>query len=794
MFRNYLLIGFRNLRKHFSYSVINIVGLGLGLATCLLLVTWIRHELSYDRFHADSDKLYRATLEMSFGGQVNVIEQTPNKLLPELIQNSPEIESGTRFYDLSSYSPFIVQYKDALFQEGHFSFADSTFFNVFSFEFIHGNPQKALDEPYTVVLTESTARKYFGNENPLGKVLKINSTSDYTVTGVMRDVPTNSSIQFDFLGSFQSIRYGRDEPGWYPANFLTFIRISEKTDLTSISGKVNEKVKVDLASELTGENDYVRYSFIPLGDIHLKEQGKMVYVYVFSAIAVLILLIACINYINLSTARAADRAKEVGIRKVVGAMRKQLFGQFIGESVLITFLAFITSLLIVQTMLPVFNAITGKNFPGHIFFDPLFLTYAVIILTAIALLSGAYPAIAISGFKPVSILKGNFRFSGKGIMLRKILVVTQFTISVTLIVSTLVIYKQLNYIRDKKLGYDKENTIILPMDSKTGLVYEQLKTELIKSGRASYVARASESPTEISAGYGLSTEGSASARDFMATAITVDTEFIPAFGMELIEGRNFTEADFAKVKADTTRRSSSFIVNEQTLKELYITPEKAVGTKLTLSGRGGEIVGVVKDFHFASMRQEIKPLVLFNEVEQFDHIFIRLNPDNITNTLEQVKKIYQSLLPHRPFEYQFVDQQYATLYDAEERISTIFIGFASLAIIIACLGLLGLVSFSASQKTKEIGIRKVLGANTPSIVVLIIKDFTLLIFLAILIGGPLSYYIMTQWLKDFAYKTDIGVGPVLISSLLCVIIAFGTAGFQAIKAALLDPAETLRNE
>jgi putative ABC transport system permease protein len=793
MIKNYLLIGFRNLRKHFSYSLINIFGLGLGLATCLLLVTWIKHELSFDRFHDDSDRIYRSSLEMSFGGQINHLYQSPNKLLPVIKENFPDVENGTRFYDRTGHTPFIIQYQTERFQEGKFSYADSTFFKVLTFEFIEGNPDKALAEPNTAVITESIAKKYFGNESATGKVIKVNSATDYTITGVIKDIPSNSSITFDFVGSFHSVSYGKETPQWFPANFLTFIKAGRNTDINAIATKVNDRVKMELASELTGEGDYIRFGFLPIADIHLVEAGRIVYVYIFSAIALLILGIACINYINLSTARAADRAKEVGIRKVVGALRNQLFGQFIGESVLITFMAFFVALLIVETLLPGFNLITGSNFPPTVFFDPAFLLISLVVLVAIALLAGAYPAFAISAFKPVSILKGNFKYSGRGILLRRILVVTQFTISIGLIVSTLVIYKQLSFIRNRDLGYSKENSIAIPLDKKTAEIYEQLKTELIKSGKIVAVSRASESPTDIHAGYGVSV-GGANPRDIMTTAITVDTEFVPAFGMQIIAGRNFTEGDFLKVEADTTRNSSSFILNQSAIRDLYIDPEKAIGQRITLSGRSGEIIGIVKDFHFASMREKIKPLVLFNEVRQFDHVFIKMNPEDVPGSLEVIKKICQTTITHRPFEYEFVDEKYAALYDAEDKISTIFIGFATLAIIIASLGLLGLVSFSAAQKTKEIGIRKVLGATAPSIVLLITKDFTRLILIAIVIGLPLSYYLMSEWLSDFAYKTEIGLGPVLIASLVCIVIAFGTAGFQAVKAALLDPAETLRNE
>jgi putative ABC transport system permease protein len=794
MIKSYLLIGLRNLRKHLSYSLINILGLGLGLATCLLLVTWIRHEVSFDRFHAGADRMYMAKLEVSSGGQAQSIPQTPNKLLAELRASYPAVETGVRVYDLRSFTPFAVQYKDALFQEKRFGYADSTFFQVFTFRLLKGNPNKALAQRFSVVISEATAKKYFGDEDPIGKMLRVNDARDYTVTGVMENIPSNSSIQLDLIGSFNSVAYGVHEPAWFPANFLTFIKLNDKASLGAMAQQLNEQVKKELAGEIKGEGDYIRFGFTPLRDLHLNESGQKTYVYIFSAVALLILIIACINYVNLSTARAADRAREVGIRKVAGAQRLQLFVQFIGESLLITLLAFITALVLAWGMLPVFNSATGLNFSPWVFFDATFMIPALLVLAVIGILSGTYPALAISALRPASILKGSYKFSGKGIWLRRSLVIVQFTISITLIVGTLVIYKQLVFIRDKEIGYNKANTFILPLDHKTQGLYDQLKTELIKSGSVSHVSRASESPVNIQGGYSIYTEGPERKIDLNVTALTVDTDFIATFGMTLIAGRNFTEGDFAKVKADTTRRSSSFILNETAVKGLGLDPEKAIGTRMRLSGRWGEIVGVVGDFHFASMHKRIEPLVLFNEVEQFGHMFIHINAGDTRANIQAIERICRQVIPHRPFEYTFADQDYAALYAAEERMGSVFIGFASLAIIIACLGLLGLVSFSAAQRTKEIGIRKVLGATPAGIVVLITKDFTRLIVVAIVLGLPLAYYIMTQWLGDFAYKTDIGLTPLVAAPAICLVIAFATSAFQALKAAMVDPANTLRNE
>jgi putative ABC transport system permease protein len=798
MLKNYLIISFRNLHKHLSYSLINIFGLGLGLSAFLLLLVWIQHELSYDQFHKNSDRLYRASMEYSFGGQVASTSVSPTALLPTLQKNFPEIENGTRVYNPASYSPFVVKGNDAIFQEDHFYYADSTFFKIFSYPLIVGNADKVLNDLYTVVITQSTAKKYFGDENPVGKTLTINGAQDYEITGVVKDAPENSYLQFDFIASFHSLRAGREEPIWWSANYQTYLLLDKNADLNLIQRKTNSIVKDVLASELTNEGDYVRYNFLRLKDIHLHSPysaemetvGDIQYVYIFSCIAALILLIACVNYINLATARASDRAKEVGIRKVVGALRKQLFFQFLGESIVITILAFLLAFLVTQLTLPFFNTLTGQELSSTIFYQPSFLGFCFMLLAGIALLSGTYPAFVITAFKPVSILKGNFKFSGKGIWLRKFLVVGQFSISVILIVGTLVILKQLDFIQHKKLGYNKENTIILPLDQKTDQVYDQLKTEFLRSGHALFVGRATESPTQIKGGYGLNTDET-SDRGIIATGVSVDADYLNALGMEIISGRNFTEGDFKKVKSDTL---FSFIVNESALQALFIAPDEAIGTKARVSGREGEIVGVVKDFHFNSLHQAIGPLVMFNEDEQYNFIFVKLNEEDLQKSLESLKGICATLIPHRPFEYDFVDQQFEALYDDEQRMGSIFSVFATLAIVIACLGLLGLVSFSATQKTKEIGIRKVLGATASNIVVLITRDYTRLVLIAMVIGLPVAYWMMTQWLSDFAYKTEIGIWPVLLASIVCIVIAFGTASYQAIKAAFLNPASTLRNE
>ena len=798
MLKNYVLTGLRNLVKHRFYTIINVTGLGLGFAACLLLVTWIIHELSYDRFHLNSDRIYRSSLEYSFGGQTAKTSVSPTALLPLLQKNFPEVENGVRVYNPSAWNPYIVRNEEKVFQEGKFFYADSSFFEVFSYPLVDGNQSTALKDPNSVILTRSMAKKYFGDENPLGKSLQVKN-QQYLVTGLLEDCPTNSLLQFDFLGSFSSLEASKKQI-WWSANYETFVVLTATTNIKDLTEKTEALVKKELASELSNPGDYVRYNFMRLTDIYLKSDmqewakvSDIKYIYIFGAIALLVLLIACINYINLATARASDRAKEVGIRKVAGAMRNQLLLQFTGESMVITLLSLGMGFLIARLSLPAFNNIAGKTFASGILFSPQFVLASICLSLFIALAAGAYPAIAITSFRPISVLKGNFKTSRRGIRLRQGLVVFQFCISTVLVVGTLVVIKQLDFIQQKKLGYDKENTLLFPMDAKTESVFAQLKTELMRSGVASHVARAAESPTKIAAGYSFKVEGMDNP-GMIVTAMQVDADFIPSVGIGLVAGRNFTESDMHKAMADTSQSSFSFIINESALHELSLEPEKALGLKLNMNGRTGEIVGVLKDFHFAPLHKKISPLLLFNEDHQYANILVKLKEGNVTESIARITEIYNSLVPHRPFEYTFLDEQYSQLYNNEQRMGKISTIFSFLTIAIACLGLLGLVSFSAAQKNKEIGIRKVLGATAISIVFLITRDFTKLVILALVLGFPLAYWMMGQWLDDFAYKTEIGIWPIIVSSLLCLIIAFGTASYQAIKAALINPADTLRNE
>lgn len=796
MVSNYIRIALRNMRKHFTYSVINIAGLSLGLTVCLLLTVWVRHELSFDTFHSNYDRLYRLGLEYSFGGQTARTPQSPTALLPALEENFEEVVNGVRFYNGASFRPLVVKRDQNLFEESRFYFADSTFFDVFDFNLIKGNSGTVLTDPNTVVLTESMVKKYFGAGDPVGDNIEVNGRL-YLVTGVMRDVPDNSTYKFDFVASFASIPAAH-EPIWWSANYQTFVVLDRDADVAAMQTKVNDIVRNALQDEVSNPGDYVRYNIMPLRNIYLRSDvqeqeivGNIQYVWIFSIIAGLVLLIACINYVNLATAKAADRAKEVGVRKVSGALRQQLIIQFIGESVVLTLFAFGGAVVLSTLALPLFNELTGKSFAALMLLDPAFILPALGVLLIIAILAGIYPAVVITGFRIISIIKGNFRTSGRGVWLRQALVVFQFSISILLIVGTIIILKQVDFIRNRKLGYEKENVIMLPLDRAMLKTFPQLETEFLRSGLVTEIGRGAESPVNILGGYSINVPAS-NEKGMITRAIPVDEGFVPTFGIGITAGNNFDEFDFERVKRDTVY---SFLLNEAALQALGISPESAVGMDARLNGREGKIKGVIRDFHFSSMHEPIGPLVMFPEEGQLNYFFARLRGGNLEESLSKLRTIYSELVPHRPFEYRFIDERFGALYAGEQRMGMVTSVFAAIAIIIACLGLLGLVSFAASQKAKEISIRKVMGATVPGIVMLITKDFTKLVVLAIAVAIPVSWYVMENyWMTSFSYRTTIGIMPFAVTSLGCLVVAFGTASYQAIKAALINPAQTLRNE
>ncbi|MFC5410245.1 ABC transporter permease [Larkinella bovis] len=802
MLRNYVKIAFRNLWRNKVFSGINVFGLAVGLASCLLLFLYISHELSYDAFHRNADRTVRVVMEYSMEGVVNRVQQTGTKVAPEFGRQFPEVEAGVRLENRQS----VVSYADRQFNEKRVVYADSALFAVFSFQLKQGNPKTALAGPNLVVLSESSAKKYFGNENPVGKTVRINAgggNKEYAITGVVQDCPTNSQIKYDLLASFSSLSASKTEQ-WFTANYATYLLLRTPESITNLQAKIPGFMRTQFsAEEMTGSN-YLTYLLEPLRKVHLYSEvegnfepnGDLVYLYIFGSVALLILVIACVNYINLATSRAVERAQEVGVRKVMGAQRAQLFGQFIGESLIVTFTALGLGLLLVYLSLPFFNELSDRSFS----FDALLTSRNLLLLLGISLVvsfvAGGYPALVLARFEPVRVLKGHLKTAGAG-QFRRTLIVFQFAITAFLIVCTLLVRNQLAYIQEKKLGYDKEHVLVLPADRQVNEKIRTLKSEFKRNANVRQVARAYESPVFINGGYSMRRSDQAEEKYKSVTALPVDDDFVKTLGLRIVAGRDLTPNDLerATVPGRDSLLHFHFILNESAVKEMgWLSPQEAIGKKMDMGeGRSGEVGTVVEDFHFASMKQKISPLVLFPE-EGGNVLFVKLSGNQLPTTLQFLEEKWKTLVPSRPFEYEFLDEEFTKLYSAETRTGKIFTVFAALSILLACLGLFGLSAYTTAQRTKEIGIRKVLGASVSTIVLLLAKDFLKLVLIAIVLASPLAWWAMNRWLQDFAYRIDVAWWVFVVAGVLALGIAFLTVSFQSIRAAVMNPVKSLRNE
>jgi putative ABC transport system permease protein len=657
-----------------------------------------------------------------------------------------------------------------------------------------------LDAPDQVVLTEATARRYFGDADPVGKTLRINDRKDVTVTGVVANPPAYSQMKFDAVASFSTLEGNHRTIQWWSANYITYLLLRNSGAIQTLQAKIPGYMK-RLAGEtgMTGSN-YVTFNLEPLTDVHLRSElpgfepnADITYVYIFSVIALLILVIACVNYMNLATARATQRAREVGVRKVMGALRSQLFGQFIGESVILTGMAVLLSLVLVPLLLPAFNRLADRQLVFNPIESPGTLLALLGLGVLVSLAAGSYPAAILSRYQPVRVLKGNFITSGSGVAVRKALIVLQFVISTFLIVATLAVQNQLNFIQTKKLGYDKEHVLVMPADGKMAAVFSTFKNELKSNPNVRHVTLAYDNPTAIGGTYGLRTPQMPVGQSKLVTAVPVEQEFLQTFGMQLVAGTNFTEADVQESLKPEKEAYFAYILNEAAVKELGWTPQEAIGRKVHLNV-DGVVRGVVRDFHFASMRKEIGPLVIFMEKLYGGDLMVKLSGNDVPGTLDFIESKWKALAPHRPFTYQFLDDAFNSLYGAEQRVGKVFGVFAFLAIFLACLGLFGLAAFTTAQRTREIGIRKVLGASVGSIVTLLSKDFLKLVGVAFLLAAPLAWYAMHKWLEGFVYRVDLAWWLFAGAGALAGGIALLTVSFQSIKAALTDPVKSLRSE
>jgi putative ABC transport system permease protein len=785
MFKNYLKIAIRNLQRHKMYSSANIIGLAVGIACSLLITLWVLDELSFDRFHTYSDRLYRVEFDQDYSGQLFHVNVSPHPMAPALMEEISEVENATRVKPMGE---LLVKYEDKTFFEDSVMAVDPSFLEMFSYPLLQGDARTALADPYSIVLTEDRAKAYFGTREAIGKTLHVNNRMDFTVTGVLKKIPRTGYLQFDAVVPYELLRaLGMDLEAWTNNNTLTFALLRKNSQPQPVAQKIHALV----SKHDSGEDQ--SYSLCPLTHIHLysyfgfgDKSGNAQYVTLFSAIAVFVLLIACINFMNLSTARSAKRAREVGIRKVVGAVKRQIIGQFYGESCMFTFFALLLALLSVHLVLPLFNALTGKDIAFGALAGGTTPLIVFGILLATGFIAGSYPALFLSSFHPAQVLKGTLSSDSSGTFFRKVLVVIQFALSISLIIGTGIVYSQLGYMKEKTLGFETDHLLTFAMRGGVKDSYEALKKELLKHPGVVAVSAAGDKPSGIyNNSGGADWEGKDPQRDVSVHFTSVDYDYFDAADMEMVEGRTYSK-DFP------SDAESAFVVNEELRRLMGV--DSGVGEKFTFGGQTGMIVGVVKDFHFLSLRKKIEPLVLLLRPEYVYYLMIRIRPENVAATLEDIESTWSRVVPGFPFDYQFINEESDAMYRAEERMGSVLMYFSVLAVFVACLGLFGLASFAAVQRTREIGIRKVLGASIPGIAFLLCREFTWLVLLANLFAWPIIYFAMRNWLTNFAYRTTIGWELFFFAGVSALIIALLTVSYQAIKAALSDPARALKYE
>ena len=795
MFRNHLKIAWRILTRGGIYSIVNILGLAVGIACCLIIVLYIGKELSYDRFHQKADRIYRISLSLQNDNDESTVAWAPGPLGPALGAVIPEVENVAQ---LSSGSETIVARKDVKAYESEFLYATPSLFELFDFPVLSGDAVQSLKEPYNVLLSESIAAKYFPGENPLGGTLLINNGQLYNVTGVFKDIPDHSHIRFDLVASMES-RYtsGQDREDWLRGGAYTYVLLEEQADRKTFEAKLDEFRDEFMAGPFQigkGKKPSVALTATPLTDIHLytnfsselTPQGDITYVYIFSTIALLILLIACINYTNLATARAVKRAREVGIRKVSGANRITLVKQYLSESFLFVSAALVLAITLAEMLLPKVNNIMQRNMVID-WTDPfLFLMFGGLLII-VGLGAGVYPALYLSGFKPVRALKNVNQVQSRGVQ-RKVLITFQMAVSIALIASALIIQAQMALVRESRPGFNHNQVIMIPTRDEMGKDYIAFREKLLTYSGIESVTTSSFEPGEpgfITFFSAKDLEGLVGEGTMVMDGITAGFDFEQTFKLQVVHGRSFSEAF-------NTDLEEAVMVNETAVRALDW--EQPLGKTIKVWGRTRRVVGVVKDFHYKSLKEKIVPLVITPTDEASRFIAVRLSSGDIASSLKQVESVWNEVMPALPFSYSFLDDSFDALYRTELRLNTLVTVFSLLAIVIACLGLLGLSAFMAEQRTKEIGIRKVLGATVQSIVALLTKDFLKWVLLGLVIAIPCAHYVMTKWLQTFEYKVQGGVRIYLGAGAIAFILAFLTTTLQSTKIALMNPTDSLRNE
>ena len=803
MFRNYLKIALRNIIKHKGFTFINVVGLAIGIACSILIFIFVRFELSYDTFHEKADHIYRVAVRASIGD--TKIHQTYSSAITflKLLEDFPEIETGVKFLRLGRVP---IRLDERTFYESRFFAVDSVFYDIFTIPLIHGDPKSVLTEPNTMVLTESTALKYFGELDVVGRILTANFSNDrgqvdFEITGVSEDVPNNSHFHYDLLVSSTSFPSRINNTGWTANNFISYVVLKAGTSKTDVEEKLKEFTRKymggDRFDEWVAKGNYWEYFLQPVTEIHLNSDlngefeanGNEMYVKIFSVISIIILLIACINFMNLSTAKSSLRAMEVGLRKVVGSNRNRIMGQFLSESVLLSFISLALGILIVEILLPQYRNLVGRQIDMHYFDNAMVIPSLILLGLVVGIVSGSYPAFVLSSFKPVTVLKGERRDSKSGLWIRNGLILFQFTISILLIIGTLTVYQQLKYFQNIKLGFDKEQVLVIRNPGSLGNNVNIFKDVLRNQNGIEDVSGSNTLPGRSFSNWGFGAEGVD--ENFTLNTCVCDYDFLKTLKLELVEGRFFSR--------EFGTDSSAAVLNTKALELLGW--DDPIGKRINnwSRNRGNfTVIGVIEDYHYESLHQEIRPMALFLSGGYYQntesYITVRLKTEHISEIIKDVETIYNRFAPNMPFEYSFLDQDYDNLYVNEKQTRKLFMIFSFLAIFIACLGLFGLASFVADRSTKEIGIRKVLGASVPGLIGLLSMNLTRWVLLSNIIAWPVAWFAMNRWLQNFAYRISIGIWIFFVSGLLALIIALLTVSYQAIKAAMGNPVDALRYE
>ncbi|MFC2098819.1 ABC transporter permease [Bacteroidota bacterium] len=810
MFQSFLKVAIRNIVRQKAYALINILGLSIGIACSILITLFIIYENSFDKFHEKSDRIARVTIDGQFADTKLLGAYTAVPTGPAFFEEIPEVVNFTR---IEIWDNVIIQQGDRTFLENDFFWADSGFFEIFSFPLISGNPSTVLDEPRTMVLSEKMAKKYFGDENPMGRVLSVfGDSTSYRITGVMKDIPDNSHMYCDFVVDFQSI-WRANQTQWTSNNIFTYLLLDEAMSPEDLNAKFDPVVRKYVGPEIMqyigisledweASGNFYSLKAQPLADIHfntdiehgMRPSSDKKYVYIFSMIALFIILIACINFMNLSTARSAGRAREVGLRKVMGSGRGQLVWQFLAESFFMVLIALILALLLIELILPVFHSQIHVNLTLEYFSNwytiPVLLCFAVFV----GLLAGSYPAFFLASFRPVAVMTGKLKAGTKSSRLRSVLVVFQFVISIFIILGTLVISRQLNYLVNKELGFDKEQLVVLERFGTVGRDrVETFKQEIAKIPGVITSSSSTMVPGHPNNYNAFMMEGKPPDQTFLLEVNYADQDYPETYGLSIIDGR-FLSNEFAS-------DSSNIVINEAAVRNFGIA--EPMKTNFVQPGEEGlevnrmPVVGVMNDFHNASLHTEIRPYMIRTRSADWDwipYLTIRLEPQNMQGTIKQVENTWAEFTNDSPFQYFFLDDDFASRYEQEKRTRIIFLVFSILAIFVASLGLLGLSAFTTEQRTREIGIRKAMGANASQVVRLISRETIILVGIATILAWPVSYYFTKNWLMDFAYRIELGFAPFLLSFAFAMVISLVTISFQTITAALRNPADALRYE